>query len=122
MCIDFKLLFMHLDNWRACWRHRQVEYDLFMSYVTINGGQTGAHGLQAQGSCFLPSSSSLSLCGAPLLSTFRGAGSAQADEYGHAPFSSESTERDKEKDREKQKADRKEEEEEEETKDLQGEG
>ena len=47
-------------------------------------------------------SSSLRLCEAPLLSTFRGADSAQADECGHAPFSSESTERDKEKDREEQ--------------------
>lgn len=64
--------------------------------------------LQAEGSCFLPSSS-LILSEASLLSTFRGAGSAQADEYGHVPISSESTGRDKEKGREEQKSDRKEE-------------
>lgn len=43
---------------------------------------------------FLPSSS-LILSEAPLLSTFRGADSAQVDEYGHVPISSESTERER---------------------------
>lgn len=65
--------------------------------------------LQAEGSCFLPSSC-LILSGATLLSTFRGAGSAEADEYGRVPISSDATERDKERDTEEQKSDRKEEE------------
>ena len=76
-----------------------------MSYVTINKETNRCRSTQATGRglvLFLPSSS-LSLSEAPLLSTFRGAGSAQADGYGHVPFSSESTERNKEKDREEKK-------------------
>ena len=38
-------------------------------------------------------SSSLNLSGGSVLSTFRGANTAQAAEYGHAPISSESTKR-----------------------------
>lgn len=85
-----------------------------MSCVTINKEANRCRSTQATGRglvLFLPSSS-LSLSEAPLLSTFRGAGSAQADGYGHVPFSSESTERNKEKDRKEQKTDRKEENEE----------
>lgn len=69
-----------------------------VSYVTINkeaNRTTRDSGYRQRARALLPSSS-LTLCEAPLLSTFRGAGSAQADEYGHVPISSESTERETE--------------------------
>lgn len=102
--------------------HTDCKYVLHISKLhldTATGGicelsstekQTGAeaHGTVATGKgllvyfCFLPSAS-LILCGASLLSTFRGAGSAQADEYGHVPISSESTGKDKERYKEERK-------------------